>query len=69
MKEPKIKQVEYDFYVDGKKHEYEDFGIDKNQLVVCLCKNKTFWIYQPQGMYETNAICTKCRRSYCVHDG
>lgn len=69
MKKPIITRKGFDFWVDGKKHKSHDYKQDEQELVVCKCGNKTFWIYQPQGFCETNSICTKCLRSYCVHDG
>lgn len=67
--EPVIEQKGYDTYINGKKPRYLDFKFDKQELIVCKCGSKTFWIHQPSGLYETNAICTECSRFYCVHDG
>lgn len=68
VKEPTIKQVGFYFWVNGKKHEYKNYSRDTQDLVVCKCKNKTFFVYQPKGHYETSIICTKCYESYLAHD-
>ena len=67
--EPLITRKDYDFWVDGVKNEYIEYEHDEQELAVCECGNKTFWVYQPKSMYETNGICTNCRKSYCLHDG
>ena len=68
-KEPVIKRKDYDFWVNGKKHRYSEYKSDKQELIICKCGNKTFWVYQPDGMWETDIICTKCYKSYVAHDG
>jgi hypothetical protein len=65
----KIVRKGLDWWVDGEKHRYHDYELDKQELMICSCGCQQFWIYQPRGDYETNAICKDCLKSYCVHDG
>lgn len=67
--EPKVTRVGHDFFVNGSKHKYQPYKMDRQELAVCKCGSKRFWVYQPLGAYETNIICTSCLESYCAHDG
>jgi len=48
---------------------YKDYIREKDMLICPYCKNDKFYIYQPFGEYETDTICTKCKKKQIAHDG